>query len=167
MNTREKIDELKFTIGRFDHYYDSVNNKGNLYLAVNTFALGGVIAGYVALNDKYDMNVWMLLLLVAVLVCNLGSILFTLAAINPFLKKKMDGESMLYFGDVKNASKEAINEYWSKVIDGQMLDDLLAQYKNLSHGLDNKFIWMQSATLLIAFQILFIVIFGIILLCNY
>ena len=36
-------DRLKYTINRFDHYFDSVNNKSAVYIAINTFITGGII----------------------------------------------------------------------------------------------------------------------------
>ena len=34
---------LEYTVNRLDHYYDSVNNKTAVYIAINTFITGGTI----------------------------------------------------------------------------------------------------------------------------
>lgn len=167
MNIREKLDELKFSIGRFDHYYDSVNNKGNLYLAVNTFILGGVITGYVTLDSKLHFGGWILVLFVVLLVSNLVSVGYTLAAIKPFLKKKNGSRSMIYFGDVDTASEVTIGDFWKNLTQDKLQEDLLSQYKILAGGLTKKFTRLQKASTLIAIQIAGIVLFGIILLLKY
>lgn len=167
MNIREKLDELKFSIGRFDHYYDSVNNKGNLYLAVNTFILGGAIGGYAALDNVYHFNGWFLVLLIAVLLSNVISVGYTLGAIKPFLKKKNGSRSMIYFRDIDNASEVTIGDFWSNLTEEKMIDDLLVQYKILAGGLTRKFVRLQYATTFIAFQISGVALFGIILLLKY
>lgn len=164
MNTREKIDELKFIIGRFDHYYDSVNSKGSLYLAINTFILGSVITGYAALNSSHHFNKWILLLLITVLVCNLFSVAFTLFAIKPFLTKKNPARSMLYFGTVASQNRAVIDKFWNDLSDVKLKEELLSQYGLLAKGLNAKFCALQKATWFIAFQIAGVILFGIILL---
>ncbi len=52
ISTEEKIEILKHTIDRYDHYFDSINNKGNLFLTLNTFLLGGMITGYYSIKDN-------------------------------------------------------------------------------------------------------------------
>lgn len=37
ITTTEKIETLKHTMDRYDHNYDSVNNKTNVFLTLNTF----------------------------------------------------------------------------------------------------------------------------------
>jgi len=167
MTEKEKLEELKFAIGRFDHYYDSVNNKGNLYLAVNTFVLGSVIAGYASLNSQFHFSNWILSLLIAVLAANLFSVAYTLAAIKPFLKKKHGSRSMIYFGDVHNASEVTVGDFWKNLTAEKLKEDFLSQYKILAGGLDRKFRWLKTATTFIAIQIAGIVLFGILLLITF
>ena len=40
---KEKIEHVKFIIDRFDIYMESTQTKSNLYLALNTAILGGII----------------------------------------------------------------------------------------------------------------------------
>lgn len=86
MNTQIKNEELKYVIGRYDHYFDSVNNKGNLYLSINTFILGGVIAGYFSLEKTYHFGVGILAIFVFTLTANMIAIVLTLLAIKPHFK---------------------------------------------------------------------------------
>ena len=51
-NTIEKVEMLKHTMDRYDHYYDSINNKSNLFLALNTFLLGGIVTGYYSIKNE-------------------------------------------------------------------------------------------------------------------
>jgi len=167
MTVQEKKEEIKFIIGRFDHYYDSVNNKGNLYLAVNTFILGGVLSGYLSLDAKCHFGNEVLLMLVIALGLNLVSFYFTLKAVNPFLSRKQNTPSMLYFGDVSNASEAYTIEYWENISDMTLLDDLIMQYRILAAGLFTKFKWLQKATGFIALEIAVIIFSGILLFIIY
>ncbi len=38
-----EFERLIFCINRYDHYYDSVNNKSNVFLVISTFIVGGLI----------------------------------------------------------------------------------------------------------------------------
>ena len=55
--TMEK-ERLKFCIERFDHYYDSTNNKSAVFLAIGTFVLGGLIAGYPYIVENVSCSAW-------------------------------------------------------------------------------------------------------------
>lgn len=59
MQAEKKIEMLRHTMDRYDHYYDSVNNKGNLFLTLNTFLLGGIITGYYSvksdISEQFDV----------------------------------------------------------------------------------------------------------------
>ena len=167
MIIQNKKEELKFIIGRFDHYYDSVNNKGNLYLAVNTFILAGVLSGYLTLDAKCHFGNEALVMLVIVLALTLVSFVFTLKAINPFLSSQNASRSMLYFGDVAKTSRSNVTEYWENVSDSILFGDLIEQYIILSAGLLTKFQWLQKATLFIALEIAVIILSGILLFITY
>ena len=81
-----KYDHAKFLIERFDHYYDSVNNKGAFYIALNTFIFGGLCVGYITLYKDIDVNAVIWVLLSILLTSNLISTVFTVLATMPFLK---------------------------------------------------------------------------------
>ena len=48
----ENIKILKHTMNRYDHYYDSVNSKGGLYLALNTFLFSGMVTGFFTIKES-------------------------------------------------------------------------------------------------------------------
>ena len=49
-------EELQFIINRYDHYYDSVNNKGQFYLGFNTFLIGGLAGVYALLQQQQILH---------------------------------------------------------------------------------------------------------------
>jgi hypothetical protein len=167
MNTKEKIEELKFAIGRFDHYYDSVNNKGNLYLAINTFILGGVIAGYETLDAKNHFGKWIILLFVLTLASNLLSFWFTLTAVRPYYNKSHKAKSAVFFSDVSEFNKSQYELVWENMNESKWQQDLIAQSKLLAAGLTKKFSALKKATGLIAIEIILIILFSIYLLLTY
>ena len=83
-----KYDHAKFLIERFDHYYDSVNNKGAFYIALNTFIFGGLCVGYITLYKDIDVNAVIWVLLSILLTSNLISTVFTVLATMPFLNRR-------------------------------------------------------------------------------
>lgn len=46
LGAAEQIELLQFSIGRYDHYFDAVNNKANFWLAFDSFALGAMVVAY-------------------------------------------------------------------------------------------------------------------------
>ena len=166
MDIKEKNAELKYIIDRYDHYYDSVNNKGNLYLTVNTFILGGVIAGYFTLDNQYHFGCGIILLFIFTLIANIGAITCTLLAIKPYLNKKKDKTqgSLLFFGDVADYQEKSYKKMWDELDDNKWHENLKKQVLLLARGLTKKFNKLYCATWFIIIQILLIIVFGIIIL---
>jgi hypothetical protein len=158
-----KNQKLEFIIGRYDHYYDSVNNKGNVYLTVNTFILAGMISGYLALESKYHFGLCMLLLFVASILFNILSITLTLMAIKPYLNTKKDNVdgSAIFFGDVADYHINQYERMWNNMDETIWHKDLRKQATLLACGLERKFRYLSYATWFIAGQVLAVVIFGI------
>lgn len=165
MVQNEKIEFLKFAIDRYDHYYESVNNKGNVYLTILTFLLGGTITGFYSLNSKTTCTGWewfLFYLIIAVLV--LGIIL-TLTALKPYLKNgtgNLDG-SAFYFADVASFTK---NEYKQIMETRTIIDfhgDMVNQTHQLASGLTKKYRLLSWSTFLIGIAIILILIFGLII----
>lgn len=162
-------EEIKFIIGRYDHYYESINSKSNLYLALNTFVIGGVITGYFSLRANEDLcHILNLLFFVELVIC-LGSTLFTLSAVKPFLwKGKIRNASSIYFfDDVANLNPD---DYKSRCLNqgpDEFIDDLIEQAHQLAIGLKQKFFRIKIASRLIAIQALIIVIYTVIYTLNY
>lgn len=164
-----KLEEAKYIINRYDHYYDSINNKGNFYLVLNTFIIGGILSGYYSLDKQYHFECVFSYLLFLTLFVNVSSILFTLFAIKPFFSKRNENKdnSLYYFGHV---SERKITEYQKKFIkssEKEFLDDATFQIHKLAIGLNNKFKKINIASILIGIQVLLIVVFVLLLTIKY
>lgn len=161
VNTKDKIDELKFAIGRFDHYFDTVNNKGNLYLTINTFILGGSIVGYYTLDQRYEFNDWVLILaFIPFVLCSLVSFTYTLIAIKPYARKGKGGTSLLFFGDVSQQATSAWSGRWASLSQDEWQMELQTQSLQLAKGLNRKFECLGCATLFIWLEIIIIGLFS-------
>ena len=163
ISTSEKIEALKHTMNRYDHYYDSVNNKGSLYLALNTFLFGGIITGYYAINENIAGR-WDILLFAWIgLICCLLSILFTFWAIFPYINKQAGcvNGSVLFFGNVSNLSFSSFKKMYEEMSEEKLHEDYMQQVHLLSLGLQKKFCKLQIATYLLGGCFLCIIIIGI------
>jgi len=88
MDVKDKLSTLQFSIGRYDHYYDTINNKGNVYLTLNAFLLGGILTAYYALADG-QCNMWIVHLpIILILLSNMLVTFYSLLALMPHLSKK-------------------------------------------------------------------------------
>lgn len=54
-------ERLEYTMTRLDHYYDSVNNKTAVYIAINTFITGGAITLLTQIQELLDKEIWLLI----------------------------------------------------------------------------------------------------------
>lgn len=162
-------EEIKFIVGRYDQYYEGINSKGNLYLALNTFIIGGAITGFFSLRTEVDLcGVLKVLFFIELAIC-LGSILFTLSAVKPFFgKEKVKNiSSIYYFDDVANQN---LDDYKTRCLTQsptEFIEDLTGQAHQLAKGLKQKFFRIKIASRLIAFQAIVIVIFTVIYSLNY
>lgn len=168
MDAKEKDTFLTFLIGRYDPYYDAVNNKGNLYLTLNTFILGGVLAGYFWINTQLTLGCEHKFLLIALLVTNITSISFTLLAIKPYLNSgtAKGNKSISFFGDVAQTSLSEYNKALDEISEANRIKDKECQCHTIAVGLRKKFKLLILTTWLIATQMLLIVIFGIMILTK-
>ena len=159
----EKIETLKHTIDRYDLFYDSVNNKGNLYLALNTFLFGGMVTGYYAIKESIVGRCDILFFVWIGLALCLLSIGFTLWAIIPYINKQADSTngSVLFFGNVSNLSFTSFKKMYEEMTDEKRYEDYLQQVHLLALGLQNKFRRLQIATYLLGGCFLCIIIIGI------
>ena len=135
---------LQFVVARYDGFFDSVHNKANFWLAFNTFALGGIIAGYkdfvVALCAGLGQRLLdgEMLLFVAL---NLSSTLFILAASMPYLKRKDSPvlPSVVFFVDVAESPRAAWHANLNKLTPTDVLRDHREQTHELAIGLSRKY----------------------------
>lgn len=160
------LEETKHLISRYDHYYDTINNKGNLYLVINTFVLGAILAGYSDLFKTYDCKIILQAFIGGILLFNLSSIVFTILAIKPFLSKKGDKTSLQFFGDIAKMQQADFIEEFSKANQVEREKDSIAQVHELATGLLNKFKKINLATIFIGVQLLLILLFALILILK-
>lgn len=158
----EKINTLKHTMDRYDHYYDSVNNKANVFLTLNTFLLGGIITGYYSIKDKLECGFDLYFFVLTGLILCILSIGFSLWATMPYLSKQADSinGSVIFFGNVANVSYQSFKQMYCDMTDEKRFDDYLQQVYLLSIGLQNKFFRLKIATYLLGSCFVCIIIIG-------
>ena len=162
-DNHENINMLKHTMDRYDHYYDSINNKSNLFLTLNTFLLGGIITGYYSIKETLVGRCDILFFVWAALICCLLSIGYTLWAIIPYLNKRADSVngSALSFGNVSNISITSFKKMYEEMTEHKRYEDYVLQVYLLALGLQKKFCRLQTATYLLGGCFLCIIIIGI------
>ena len=158
-----KLETLKHTIDRYDHYYDTINNTGNLYLTLNTFLLGGIITGYYNIKELLAQRCDVIFFVWVGLLCSLFSIAFTLWAIIPYLNKQSDSVngSVLNFGNVSNISFVSFKKMYEELSAEKKYEDYLQQVYLLSQGLQLKFNRLRTATYLLGGCFVCVLIIGI------
>jgi len=166
---KQLSEEIKFIVSRYDHYYEGINSKGNLYLALNTFIIGGAITGFFSLRTEVDLCRVLYVLFFTELAICLVSILFTLSAVKPFFgKKKVRNTSSVYYFDA--VANQNLDDYKTRCLtqsSEEFTDDLIGQAHQLAKGLKQKFFRIRIASRLIALQAVVIVIFTVIYSLNY
>lgn len=163
MKLSEKIETLRYTIRRYDHFYDSINNKGNLFLALNTFLLGGIVTGYYSIKDTVSDKSFILFFTWTGIIFCLLSIAYTLWAIFPYLNKGKGRKkgSVLYFGNISKVELETFRMMYERATPEKVYNDHLQQVYLLSRGIQRKFIRLQYATYFLAGCLICIIIAGI------
>lgn len=165
MNNSDKENLLKFIMGRFDPYYESINNKGNVYLTLNTFILGGVLAGYFWVRQQIKLECTHDYLLIIFLVFNLFSISTTLLALKPYLKSyAKTSKSILFFNDIASIQLTDFIIKIENIDENKINEDLVSQVYLLAKGLRRKFLLLNISTWIIGLEIITIIIFGFLIL---
>lgn len=162
VTTTEKIETLRHTMDRYDHYYDSINNKGSLFLALNTFLLGALVTGYYNVKNEINIGSDLLFFAWSCSIFCLLSIAFSLWATMPYLSRQSDSinGSVIYFGNVANLSIQSFKQMYSSMTDEKRFDDYLQQVHLLALGLQKKFRRLQIAAYLLGGCFLCIIIIG-------
>ena len=158
-------DRLLFCIGRFDHYYESVNNKGNVILALSTFLVGGEITAYPFFVDNINFSIIIMILYVMTITVGLLSIIMILFATIPYMNCSRKA-SLLFFSDIAKISGPAFNERSKSLTNADELVDLRSQTHDLAKGLRNKFIKLRIAGSLLILQLALLIPFIILTFRN-
>lgn len=150
-----RAERLQFVIGRFDHYYESVNTKTALLLTLATLLPSLLFS----LNHSIDNFLSVVINSISIFI-SVAIYWSLLVASQPYLKS--NNESLLFFGSI---SKKDIESYRSAIkteTEDSYLDDLIFQAYSLSKGLSKKYKYIQIATWLIIIQVVFIALYTII-----
>ncbi len=163
MDLINKTEVLRHTMDRYDHYYDSVNNKGNLFFTLDTFLFGGIITGYYSIKDEICCDVLTHVLVWSALVFCSSSILFVLRAITPYVNKPSlkFKNSILNFSCVAAVSHDDFKTAYEQLDQQNAYEDYLRQVHLLAIGLQKKFKYLKRAAICLALVFLIIIIIGI------
>ncbi len=148
-------ERLLLCISRYDHYYDSVNNKSNVLLTLSIFVVGGLVAGYPTLMDKVACNSYLHFLMGALISLGVANLLILTWTSLPFLSKNKT--SLFYFGSIANMS---VNDFTLKSAartTDEELADLRLQAHSLATGLQSKFKRLRIAGILLIVQVIFFI----------
>ena len=130
-------ERLIFCIERFDHYYDSVNNKSAVFLGISTFIVAGLITAYPIILKNTGNHLWIHILLLTLLGLGMTIMLTIIIASIPFSGKRK--ESLLYFGNIAKMDEDEFFSQSNNEDDELELKDLRIQVHQLSTGLSKKF----------------------------
>jgi hypothetical protein len=154
---KSKYEHIQFIIQRFDHYYDTVNNKGAFYVALNTFIFGGICAGYISMHSSIKMD-WLTLFLIGLLLTScLISLIYTILAIKPYTKdnhNNKDTASLMFFGGIARHELQNLKEKMKRQTDEEVTEDAIEQMHCLAKGLTGKFNKLRIASNLLQVQFL-------------
>lgn len=168
---KEKLEQTQFIISRFDTYIESTQTKSNLYLALNTAIIGGIIT-IVAATKAEDITGLAVILLGITALLAVISITITLIAITPYLKSESDksesdkSDSVIFFRDVTNYTYEEYNKKINTISDKRFLSDLTCQAYSLAEGLKVKYEKLFYAGRFIIVEFIFLLIYVITLITK-
>lgn len=164
MNKSEK-ERLIFNVGRFDHYYDTINNKIAVYIAITTFLLGGVLGTYFTISSKIiNCKSEFYFLIVLFTLIGLITIAVLIYASVPFLNYK--SSSLYYFGTIAQNTLEEYKEKSKERDEKEDLKDLREQVYFLSQGLNKKFTILKWSGYSMLFQVIVLVYVALIIFNN-
>lgn len=164
MNTSEK-ERLNFNVCRFDHYYDTINNKIAVYIAINTFLLGGVLGAYFTIRNKIvNFESGFEFLVVLFTFIGLITVAVLIYSSVPFLNYK--SSSLYYFLTISQNTLEEYSKKSKKRDEKDDLKDLREQVYFLSKGLNKKFAILKWTGYSMLLQVVVLVFVAIIIFNN-
>lgn len=165
-------DHYKLILQRIDNYIGSVNTKGALIVAFNTFITGSIVARYSDIRPLIEVSAnkclieWLLIL---VLIISITSIFIVGLAVFPYLKSGNSTTSKyhshIFFNSIAEFNtEEQFLESCKNYKEQESEEDLKRQIYTLSKGLKKKFkrigiaMWLFFTNLLILLVILTLII---------
>ena len=163
---KKKLEKVKFIIGRFDAFIESSQTKSNLYLALNTAILGGIIT--LANSTKPEkITHFSIIILGFTALLAVISITITLFAITPYLKTTSKRKnSLIFFQDVTKYTYKEYSEKINSISDEKFLIDLTCQAYSLAEGLKSKYQKLFYAGRFIIVEFILLLIYAIILITK-
>jgi hypothetical protein len=158
-------ERLQFCINRFDHYYDSINSKGAVFLGLATFILGGLVASYPYLLQNVNSTVWIHILMWLLILLSLLNLLIVISASTPHLSNKRT--SMFYFASISSMSKKSFDEQSVSHTPEVEMEDLRDQVHELSIGLTRKFQKLKISGWLFSLQFILFIPLIILIIKNF
>ncbi|UTD15410.1 hypothetical protein HER15_08000 [Tenacibaculum mesophilum] len=158
-------DRLKYTISRFDHYFESINNKIALYIALNTFIVGSILAGYSSIIKDFKRCLCLFNTMTSILLLlGLFTLISLVRASLPYISKKPT--SLIYFDSISSIPKKEFIDLSKNCSDKDELKDLRNQVSILSNGLSAKYKRLKICGQLLIIQFLILVPLFIIFIIN-
>lgn len=146
-------EQSKFIVNRFDHYFDSINNKGVFYITINTFLLGGLFTQVEVILNAGNKSWWIYTLVLGFVLINVFSNILTILSINPFKSPKCDDSpSLIYFHDIACKELKEFTTEFASQSDAFLNKDFSNQIHQLAGGLNIKFDRLRYAGLLLLLQ---------------
>lgn len=157
---REKIEKVKFTINRLDHYIESTNSKANLVLACNAVIFGGVLTGF-AFGNKVDLSCFQEKSLLITIVSGLISCTYVILAVLPYTKSKgtETNKSLFFFKDIISYKQKDYINFLNDQSEFAEFNDLATQVHNISKGLNQKFNRMRVGVYFLLVEILAVTLY--------
>ena len=151
-----KIENRKFILTRLDSYIEGSQSKSNLYLALNTIILGGVITILSALNEL-ECTLLLNILLLIIALASILSILITLSAINPYTKSSKSSQSIFFFKDI--ATHNSFEDYNASLnihlnSENKLEEDIDSQIYSVSKALNMKYNKLKSVGFILSAEFL-------------
>ena len=158
-------ERLKYCMDRFDHYYDSVNNKSSVFLGLSTFIVGGLVAGYFVLDPLVYCGFWVHTIMIILIGLGVATMIVVIMAATPFLGK--DTDSLHFFGAIGCLdAPHFCAKSGAPFNEEDELRDLRSQVHQLARGLKGKFRNLKVAGILFTIQFFLFIPLFIIILCN-
>lgn len=145
-----EYERLRFSMGRYDHYFDSINNKLNVYLGLSTFIVSGLIAIYPSLLEKVQCGLCTHILMVTLLALGLSNMIILLVTSTPYLSRQTG--SLLFFEDVGAVAESQFCQFSENETEQQAISDMRSQVYKLAKGLSKKFRRLQIAGIIMMIQ---------------
>lgn len=132
-------ERLEYTISRLDHYFDSVNNKTAVYIAINTFLTGGIITLITQIKETLTQHFWLQFIIGSILVLGILSLILLAWASIPYFSPNTKYESLYYFASISGKKFQDFSENSEGQGKKGNLKDLRSQVHLMSIGLAKKF----------------------------